>query len=160
SEIKNGRHSCFLTSGTAWTLRGNHIHHCGTDTRLDHGVYFQTNRSLVTGNTFDNNACFNLQVYSGHGADLCCNTITGNTFTASGCGLVFTMGGSHTVSNNVMHHDATQGRTAGFLCCGAGSTVAGNTVAQNNAPGMLANTSGDDSGADVHDNLVCGNSGG
>jgi hypothetical protein len=160
SEIKNGRHSCFLTSGTAWTLRNNHIHHCGTDTQLDHGVYFQTNRSLIIGNTFDNNACFNLQVYSGHGADLCCNTFIGNVFTSSGCGLVATMGGSHVLYNNVHYADATRGNSAAFLCCGANSKVFNNTIVNNLSRGVLAMNGVDDQGAQFRHNIVCGNSGG
>ena len=62
--------------------------------------------------------------------------------------------------NNVMYQDATQGRTAGFLCCGANSTVANNTIVGNTGTGILANNGGDDAGADVRNNLVCDNSGG
>ena len=38
--------------------------------------------------------------------------------------------------------------------------MAGNTVANNGAPGMLAVNGGDDAGANVTDNTVCGNRGG
>jgi hypothetical protein len=160
NEMTGSRHSCLLLSGDHYPIEQNHIHHCGTDQKLDHGIYFSGTQSLIQGNTLDHNACFNIQNYNGFGLDISHNTYDGNTFTASGCGFVFTMGGSHTVINNVMYDDSAQGRTAAFLCCGAGSTVANNTVAKNNGTGMLANNSGDDAGAEVHDNLVCGNSGG
>jgi hypothetical protein len=161
SDIKNSRKSCFLTGGSEWTIANNHIHDCGTDTQLDHGVYFQTSNSLVPGNTFDHNACFDLQNYSSHGVNTDSNTYTNNVFTQSGCGVVVSQGSGVTFAHNVIYQDATRGGNAALICCGSGSTITNNTVVDN-AGGGLGNYGGGGSGSGtmIRNNIVCDNSGG
>jgi hypothetical protein len=162
SDIKNSHYSCFLTGGSQWTIANNHIHDCGTDTQLDHGVYFQTSNSLVTGNTFDHNACFDLQNYSSHGVNTDGNTYTNNVFTNSGCGVVVAQGNGVTFAHNLIYANVTRGGDSpALICCGSGDTITDNTIVDNSGGGIgNYGGGGSGSGTTISGNIVCDNSGG
>ena len=104
SEVRNTRHSGLLLNGTTWTIRNNYIHHCGTDKQFDHGIYFAGNHSLILGNVFEANACFNIQNYGdGEGDDH--NTYDGNLFTKSRCGFVASNGHTVLFTGNILIDD-------------------------------------------------------
>jgi hypothetical protein len=160
SEVKNGRHSGFLIVGAVWELRNNHIHHNGTDNTYDHGVYFEADHSLVTGNVFDNNACYNLQNYSSAGANPTNNTFTNNTFTSSSCGVTLPHGDNHLFMNNLIYGDATSGTSGALLGFGSNTKVYNNTIINNLSPGIITINNGNDHGAQVKNNIVYNNAGG
>jgi hypothetical protein len=108
SEIKHSRHSGMLLDGKAWEVRNNNIHHNGTDTIYDHGIYFEAQFSVITRNVIHDNACYNLQVYSSAGADPTNNTTTNNTFYGSACEVTLSTGAHHTFENNLIYNDASR----------------------------------------------------
>ena len=163
-EMRNSLYSGMLISGDNWKVLGNNIHHNGTDATLDHGIYFSASQSLIQNNTVHNNKCYNIQNYNNWGLDISNNTYDRNTFYNSGCGLVLVQGGSHTVTNNVQHDDATFGPGGApggeptLWCCGPGSKVSNNTLVHNFTGGIISK--GEDSGDTVTNNISCENTGG
>ena len=160
SEIKNSRHSGMLIGGRAWEVRNNHIHHNGTHPTHDHGIYFEAQFSVITGNVLHDNACYNLQVYSSAGAHPTNNTITHNTFYNSGCGVTLSKGDYHRFEDNLIYNDASNPNGAALSGFGAGTQILRNVIMDNGAPGIVTIRTGNgDTGALVQENAVCGNRG-
>src|SRR5262245_36822958 len=83
----------------------------------------------------------------------------GNIYTGSGCGVTVEYNHGGTFTNNVIYHDATQGRTPALLCCGNGAQVTNNTIVGNNSSGIDVAHNGTDSGAQVRNHIACDNRG-
>jgi hypothetical protein len=158
SELTLGRHSGMLIGGTVWNVRNNDIHHNGTDTTFDHGMYFEGDHSFVIGNTIHDNACYNLQNYSSGGANPTDNTFSQNIFYGSRCGVTLPMGANHLFSNNLSYNDG-DGTACGLVGFGTNTRVYNNTVTGSAGGGMCTNA-GNDVGVEITNNIVYNNTGG
>jgi hypothetical protein len=162
SELTHSRHSGMLIVGNAWELRNNNIHDNGTDSNFDHGVYFSADHSLVIGNRFANNSCYNIQnYYSGATPyDPTTNTYENNTFTGSRCGVTLSMGSNHIFKNNVSYNDNTSSTANALAGIGPNAKIFNNTFYRNGlsgGTGICATCTGNSSsGGQIRNNIVCG----
>jgi nitrous oxidase accessory protein NosD len=159
-EITSGRAQGMLLSGDHWTILHNNVHDNGTDIKLHHGIYFSGSDSMIQENFLHDNACYGLQNYNSHGLNTSNNTYLNNTFTHNGCGVVIAQGSGHIFAHNVVHNDGIARRTPGALvCCAPNSQIYNNTIANNALPGLAPYSSLDGAGTQIHNNIICGNSG-
>ena len=149
SEVKNSRGSCLLLRGSHWVIRHNHIHHCGTDTKYDHGIYFQGDQGVIANNRLEHNAAYNIQNYP-RGDN---NTYESNVLTASGGGVTLPTGRNHRFVNNLIYDDAvrlTRGEH-GVQGFGPNTVTEGNILVNNGLVTINAN----DHGAVIRGNTLC-----
>jgi len=153
-EIRNGRASGGLLGGGYWTIENSSIHHNGVNCCAthsdDHGLYFSAGHSVIRNNTFEANACYNIQVY--HGDDPNENVIEGNTFTGSKCGVTLTNGSGHIFRNNTIIDDALYYDRNALLIHESNTRIEGNAFVRINVIGIGG---GNSASVQIVNNRLC-----
>ena len=149
SEVRRSRGTCVHVQGSHWTIRNNHIHHCGLDPKYDHGIYFAGDQSVIANNRFDHNSAYDIQNYPRGEA----NTYDSNVFTASGGGVTLPTGSHHRFVNNLIYDTAlrlTRGEH-GVQGFGPNTVVEGNILVNNG----LVTINENDRGGVIRGNTLC-----
>ena len=129
-EVRNGNQSgIFLGGANRVTIEGNWIHHNGTHTNADHGIYWSSGTGgTIANNVIERNLVFGIQMYPAPVGQL----IAQNTIVANG--------------------------KAGVILSGASNVVVANNISAWNAEEGIRTGSGSNSGCLVEKNVLYGNS--
>jgi parallel beta-helix repeat protein len=146
SEIKNAKtQGILVTQGSTGNEFLNlHVHHNGTSTSFDHGLYISGDHNIIRGCDIHDNATFGVHVYEVHHTAAHDNAVVGNRVhghsNKNAVGILLSSG-----ANNLAYNNLSYGNSIGIQVHSApnaqiyNNTVYGNRLAmdiQTHSPGI------------------------